>query len=51
MADSDWCKKHMGIFDYLAHRLKDADADEMAIFNRWTTNRRQDHFVQEIGEF
>jgi His-Xaa-Ser system radical SAM maturase HxsB len=50
MADSDWCKKHMGIFDYLAHRLKDADEAEMAIFDRWTTNRRQDHFVQEVGE-
>jgi len=50
MADSDWCKKHMGIFDYLAHRLKNADEEEMAIFDRWTTNRRQDHFVQEVEE-
>ena len=40
----------MGIFDYLAHRLKNADEEEMAIFDRWTTNRRQDHFVQEVEE-
>jgi len=45
MVDSTWCTKHMGIFDYLAEKLKNADAEEMAIFDRWTTNRRQDHFI------
>jgi His-Xaa-Ser system radical SAM maturase HxsB len=47
MADSTWCKKHKTIFDYLMEKLERADPEEMEIFDRWTTNRRQDHFVQE----
>lgn len=47
MADSTWCRKHMGMFDYLANRLKDADDEEMAIFRRWTINRPQEHFLQD----
>ncbi|MBR59333.1 MAG: His-Xaa-Ser system radical SAM maturase HxsB [Myxococcales bacterium] len=47
MVDSTWCRKHMGIFDYLSHRLKNATKEEMEIFERWTINRRQDHFVQD----
>jgi uncharacterized protein len=47
MADSTWCKKHKTIFDYLMEKLERADPEEMEIFKRWTTNRRQDHFVQE----
>ncbi|MBD89197.1 MAG: His-Xaa-Ser system radical SAM maturase HxsB [Deltaproteobacteria bacterium] len=47
MADSTWCKKHKTIFDYLMEKLERADPEEMEIFRRWTTNRRQDHFVQE----
>ena len=47
MRESNWCKKHMSIFDYLFHKLEEADPDVMSIFDRWTTNRRQDHFVQE----
>jgi len=47
MTDSTWCQKHMGIFDHLAERLAKADAEEMEIFNRWTINRVQEHFLQE----
>ena len=50
MRDSTWCRKHKYIFDYLARRLKDADAEEMEMFMRWTTNRPQEHFLQESGE-
>ncbi len=49
MRDSTWCKKHKSIFDFLAYRLKNADAEEMAMFRRWTTNRPQEHFLQERG--
>jgi len=50
MRDSTWCRKHKYIFDYLAKRLHDADADDMAMFDRWTTNRPQEHFLQESGQ-
>ena len=47
MADSVWCRKHKNIFDYLMEKVHRADPQEMEIFDRWTTNRRQDHFVQD----
>ena len=47
MPESTWCQKHMGIFDYLVRRLKDADEEERAIFERWTINRAQEHFIQD----
>jgi uncharacterized protein len=47
MPESSWCQKHMGIFDYLVRRLKDADEEERAILERWTINRAQDHFLQD----
>jgi uncharacterized protein len=47
MRDSTWCKKHKSIFDYLMHKLKSADAQDMAMFQRWTTNRQLEHFLQE----
>ena len=49
MRESTWCKKHMGIFDMLAKRLHDATDEEKAIFDRWTINRVQEHFVQPVG--
>jgi uncharacterized protein len=48
MADSNWCRKHKYIFDFLMEKLERADPVEMEIFDRWTTNRRQDHFVQPV---
>ncbi len=49
MRDSVWCKKHKSIFDYLMAKVEKADPVEMAIFERWTTNRTLDHFLQERG--
>ncbi len=47
MRDSVWCKKHKSIFDYLMAKLERADAEEMKIFERWTTHRVLDHYLQE----
>ena len=49
MRDSVWCKKHKSIFDYLMAKVEKGDPEEMAIFERWTTNRTLDHFLQERG--
>lgn len=48
MLESTWCKKHMGIFDYLVERLYHADDEERSILERWTINRAQDHFLQSV---
>lgn len=45
MRDSNWCKKHKSIFDYLMHKLESADDQDMEMFRRWTTNRTLDHFI------
>lgn len=50
MRDSTWCRKHKSIFDFLATRLKNADEQEWAMFRRWTTNRAQEHFLQDRGQ-
>ncbi len=50
MRDSVWCSKHKNIFDYLARRLKNNDPKDMAMFDRWTTNRAQEHFLQDVDE-
>lgn len=46
MPSSSWCEKHMGVFDYLVRKLARADEKDMAMFQRWATNRRLDHFLQ-----
>lgn len=48
MADSTWCKKHMGLFDFLMGRLRQGDAFERSLLQRWATPRAQTHFVQSI---
>ena len=45
MRDSNWCKKHKSVFDYLMHKLASADESDMEMFRRWTTNRTLDHFI------
>ncbi len=45
MRDSNWCKKHKSIFDYLMHKLESADEQDTEMFRRWTTNRTLDHFI------
>lgn len=49
MRDSVWCMKHKRIFDWLLTRLERADAEEMKIFERWTTNRTLEHYLQDRG--
>ena len=51
MADSTWCKKHMGILDLIMRKLQRADAFELELFERWTQVREQPHFLHECGEF
>lgn len=48
--ESNVCAVHKGIQDYLFEKLASADADTLAIFERWTTNRSRDHFVQPAPE-
>ena len=49
MRESAWCRKHMGIFDMLVRRLREADAEERAMFERWTINRQLERFIQPVG--
>ena len=48
MLESTWCRKHMGMFDLLVRRLKTADAEDRAMFERWTINRRLERFIQPV---
>ncbi len=47
MADSTWCQKHMGLFDFLMERVHRADPFELELFQRWATPRGQPHYVHE----
>jgi His-Xaa-Ser system radical SAM maturase HxsB len=51
MADSTWCKKHMGIMDFLMTRIRRADPFERELFQRWASPREQPHYVQPRGPF
>lgn len=46
MRTSAVCSVHKGIQDYLFERLADADPATLATFDRWTTIRAREHFVQ-----
>lgn len=46
MRESSVCHVHKGIQDFLFEKLAAADASTLEIFDRWTTNRERDHFVQ-----
>lgn len=47
MADSSWCRKFMGLFDFLMERYHRGDAFERALFHRWATPRAQPHYLHE----
>jgi sulfatase maturation enzyme AslB (radical SAM superfamily) len=47
MRDSTWCRKHKQLFDYIAWRLRHADAAERDLYRVWTTRRPQEHFLQD----
>jgi uncharacterized protein len=47
MRDNNVCAVHKGIQDYLFEKLAVADQQTLEIFERWTTIRPREHFVQE----
>ena len=46
MPDNAVCQVHKGIQDYLFEKLASGDPEVLEIFDRWTTFRPRDHFVQ-----
>ena len=48
MRESTWCRKHMGIFDMLVRRLRNAGPEERAMYERWTINRHLERFIQPV---
>jgi uncharacterized protein len=47
MRDNNVCAVHKGIQDYLFEKLAQNDQQTLDIFERWTTIRPREHFVQE----
>ncbi|NJK32288.1 MAG: His-Xaa-Ser system radical SAM maturase HxsB [Deltaproteobacteria bacterium] len=47
MRDNNVCSVHKGIQDYLFERLAEGKPEVLAAFERWTTIRPREHFVQE----
>lgn len=47
MRDNNVCAVHKGIQDYLFEKLAENDPETMQIFERWTTIRPREHFVQD----
>lgn len=47
MPDSDWCRKHKGIFDIVMARVIRATPDELEVLRRWTISRTQSHFLAQ----
>jgi uncharacterized protein len=50
MRDNNVCAVHKGIQDYLFEKLAAGDPKVMQAFERWTTIRPREHFVQEPGK-
>lgn len=46
MRESSLCNVHKGIQDYLFEKLREGDAETVAILERWTTVRERSHFLQ-----
>lgn len=46
MRESSVCAVHKGIQDYLFEKIADADPGVMEVFQRWTTIRPREHFIQ-----
>jgi uncharacterized protein len=46
MRESSLCNVHKGIQDYLFEKLREGDAETIAILERWTTVRERSHFLQ-----
>jgi hypothetical protein len=46
MRESSVCAVHKGIQDYLFDKLAAGDPHTLQTFERWTTHRPREHFVQ-----
>jgi His-Xaa-Ser system radical SAM maturase HxsB len=49
MRTSTLCYVHKHIQDYLFEKLGTADAETLAVLDKWTTNRPRDHFLHPAG--
>lgn len=49
MRDNNVCAVHKGIQDFLFEKIATADAQTLDIFEKWTTIRAREHFVQDAG--
>lgn len=47
MRESSLCAVHKGIQDYLFGKLAQGDPQVLEIFDKWTTRRPREHFLQE----
>jgi len=50
MPESLWYQRQMGVFDYLAKRIKHTDSGDKAIFERWGVAADRTHFVQGTAQ-
>jgi hypothetical protein len=48
MRDNAVCAVHKGIQDYLFEKLDEGDPRVLETFERWTTLRPREHFVQPV---
>ncbi len=49
MRDNAVCAVHKGIQDYLFEKLDEGDPKVRETFERWTTHRPREHFIQEVA--
>jgi His-Xaa-Ser system radical SAM maturase HxsB len=49
MRESTLCTVHKGIQDFLFEKLGEGDAGTLDVFQKWTTIRNRDHFLQVNG--
>ncbi|MED5463386.1 MAG: hypothetical protein VX699_01930 [Myxococcota bacterium] len=50
MPESLWYQRQMGVFDYLAKRIKHNDSGDKAIFERWGVAADRTHFVHNAAQ-
>ncbi|MBZ0116174.1 MAG: His-Xaa-Ser system radical SAM maturase HxsB [Sandaracinaceae bacterium] len=48
MRESHVCAVHKGIQDYLFRKLAEGDPQVLTTFERWTTTRAREHFLQRV---
>ena len=50
MAESSWCRKHLGIFDIVVRTYFEGDEETQLLMRRWTISRPQEYFLQATSE-